>query len=180
MSNILKVQSSLIEEIEYLDDYDVLRIKFKKYIYDEVFYSGITSDVYTGLYFSKSKGKYYLQNIKDKFSFTFQKQTVMADFKIKIKINVMAILKQWLYQGEKGVYLNATIWYQTEEDKHGNNGMITQDVPKEVWEKDKQVKGAILGNCKVWKDKIATPELTPGSTTGLKAATDEALDDLPF
>jgi hypothetical protein len=71
---------------------------------------------------------------------------------VKIKINVKQIEKARLFQGKKGgVYLDATVFIKDEEDQYGNHGMITQDVSKE--EKDKGVKGNILGNVKVfWTD----------------------------
>lgn len=100
---------------------------------------------------------------------------------IKVKINLTKINKDWLFQGEKGTYLDATLWFTEEQDDNGNNGMITQDVPKAIWEKDKQVRGTILGNGKVWGARPAiTAEEKVGSTEGLTKASDEALDDLPF
>ena len=71
---------------------------------------------------------------------------------IKIKLDVSKIDKARLFAGQKGKYLDATVFVDIDElDQYGNNGMITQDVSKE--EKQQGVKGNILGNCKVfWND----------------------------
>jgi hypothetical protein len=68
---------------------------------------------------------------------------------ISLSINVKEIEKARLYQGKKGVYLSMTVFVDTEnQDQYGNHGMITQDVSKE--EREQGVKGAILGNAKVF------------------------------
>lgn len=76
----------------------------------------------------------------------------MAKIGVSLKIDVSKIEKARLFQGAKGVYLDATVFIDIDQlDQYGNSGMITQDVSKE--EKQQQVKGAILGNCKVfWND----------------------------
>lgn len=71
---------------------------------------------------------------------------------IALKIDVTKIEKQRLYQGKKGTYLDCIVHYNSEDDQYGNNGMIVQSVSKE--EKDKGVKGAILGNAKeLWSEE---------------------------
>ena len=68
---------------------------------------------------------------------------------ISLNINVKEIEKARLYQGKKGVYLSMTVFVDTDnQDQYQNNGMITQDVSKE--ERAQGIKGAILGNCKVF------------------------------
>jgi len=76
----------------------------------------------------------------------------MAKIGISIKIDVTKIDKARLFQGQKGTYLDATVFIDINElDQYGNSGMITQDVSKD--EKQQGVKGNILGNCKVfWND----------------------------
>ena len=71
---------------------------------------------------------------------------------VNLNINVKKIDKIRMVKGEKGTYLNCTVFIDTEnKDDFGNNGIITQDVTKE--EKEQKVKGAILGNARVfWKD----------------------------
>lgn len=76
----------------------------------------------------------------------------MAKLGVKLKIDVSKIDKERLFRGKSGVYLDATVFIDPENPgQYGDHGMITQDVSKE--EKDQGVKGAILGNCKVfWQD----------------------------
>ena len=65
---------------------------------------------------------------------------------VNLKIDVSKIDKARLFKGEKGTYLDATAFIDIDtQDQYGNNGMITQSVPK-----DSNEKGAILGNAKVF------------------------------
>lgn len=77
---------------------------------------------------------------------------------IKLNIDVTKIDKSQLYQGQKGTYLNVTAFVDLDEqDQYGNNGMITQEVSKEL--RDAGQKGAILGNSKVfWRDGNQQPQ----------------------
>ena len=85
----------------------------------------------------------------------------MSKIGVSLKIDVSKIDKARLFKGQKGVYLDATVFIDTAQlDQWGNSGMITQDVKKE--EKDQGVKGAILGNCKVfWNDAGQQPQRQP-------------------
>lgn len=76
----------------------------------------------------------------------------MSKIGVSLKIDVSKIDKNRLFQGQKGTYLDATVFVDIDQlDQYGNSGMITQDVSKE--EKQQGVKGNILGNCKVfWND----------------------------
>ena len=67
---------------------------------------------------------------------------------VSLKIDVTKIDKERLFRGQKGTYLDLTVFIDVDkEDQYGNNGMITQSVSKE--DRDAGVKGAILGNIKV-------------------------------
>lgn len=66
---------------------------------------------------------------------------------IQIKLNLSKIDKDKLFKGEKGIYLDATLFLNDEADQYGNHGMIVQSVTKA--ERDSGAKGAILGNVKV-------------------------------
>lgn len=81
----------------------------------------------------------------------------MAKVGVSLKIDVSKIEKDRLFKGAKGTYLDATVFIDLADlDQYGNSGMITQDVSKD--EKDQGVKGAILGNCKVfWRDDNSQP-----------------------
>lgn len=76
----------------------------------------------------------------------------MSKVGISLKIDVSKIDKARLFKGSKGTYLDCTAFVDLSQfDQYGNSGMITQDVTKE--EKDSGVKGAILGNSKVfWQE----------------------------
>lgn len=108
----------------------------------------------------------------------------MADKFIHIRINVKKINKEWLYTGEKGNYLDAVVHFNEVQDSYGSNGMITQSVPKDVYLKDKTIKGVILGNSKVWeKNSDDRSESIPGGTKPVENNTTQSGDDednLPF
>ena len=72
---------------------------------------------------------------------------------VSLKIDVTKIDKDKLFKGAKGTYLDAKTFIDLDQlDQYGNNGFIAQAVTKE--ERDAGVKGAILGNVKVfYKDQ---------------------------
>lgn len=86
----------------------------------------------------------------------------MSKVALSLKINVSQIDKARLFSGQKGKYLDCTIFVDLDQlDQYGNSGMITQDVSKE--EKQQGVKGNILGNGKVfWKEGGQTPQTQGG------------------
>ena len=82
----------------------------------------------------------------------------MSKIALSLKIDVSKIDKARLFKGNKGTYLDATIFVELNElDQYGNSGMITQDVSKD--EKKQGVKGNILGNGKVfWVENGQAPQ----------------------
>ena len=86
----------------------------------------------------------------------------MAKVAVSLKIDVSKIDKARLFSGQKGTYLDATIFVDLDSlDQYGNSGMITQDVSKE--EKAQGIKGNILGNGKVfWKEGGQAPQAQGG------------------
>ena len=82
----------------------------------------------------------------------------MAKIGVSLKINVSQIDKARLFSGQKGKYLDCTVFIDVNDlDQYGNSGMITQDVTKD--EKAAGVKGNILGNCKVfWNEAGQAPQ----------------------
>ena len=86
----------------------------------------------------------------------------MAKVGVSLKIDVSKIDKNRLFKGQKGTYLDATVFIDIDQlDQYGHSGMITQDVSKE--EKAQNVKGPILGNCKVfWNDSGQAPQQQGG------------------
>lgn len=103
---------------------------------------------------------------------------------ISLKIDVKKIEKGRLFEGAKGTYLDATVFVDLDAlDEYGNSGMITQDVTKE--EKLNNVKGPILGNCKVfWKEggamQQAAPQQQSQQSYAQQQAPDSFDDDIPF
>lgn len=99
---------------------------------------------------------------------------------INVKIDVKKIDKAKLYAGEKGTYLDAVMFVNDEADQYGNWGMVVQSVTKE--EKEKGIKGAILGNVKTKERLYTVSELKSlvADTTGNTNVVDYPADDLPF
>lgn len=84
----------------------------------------------------------------------------MAKVGVSLKIDVSKIEKNRLYKGQKGTYLDATVFIDLDElDQYGNSGMITQNVSKE--ERQNNVRGAILGNAKVFYKDDSQPQQMP-------------------
>lgn len=76
------------------------------------------------------------------------------------KINVLAIDKARLFQGEKGKYLDIVL-IETPNSQYGDDYMIVQSVTKE--EREKGVKGPILGNAKIVGGKQAPKPAAPST-----------------
>lgn len=113
----------------------------------------------------------------------------MSKVGVSLKIDVSKIEKARLFKGQKGTYLDATVFIDLDQlDQYGNSGMITQDVKKE--EKDQGVQGPILGNCKVfWSDNQQAPQQQApqqgfnqptGQPAPAPSGLDDFDDDIPF
>ena len=113
----------------------------------------------------------------------------MADKILNLRIDVTKINKAWLFKSEKtgSVYMDATVFYNEEQDTYGQNGMIVQSVPKSIFDAEKnkpkseKTQGEILGNCKDFATQkgVRNEEAQPG--TEIKGATAiNPADDLPF
>lgn len=99
---------------------------------------------------------------------------------VNLKIDVSKIDKTRLFKGQKGTYLDATVFIDDEPDQYGQHGMITQDVGKE--ERDNGTRGAILGNAKIfWRDEAA-PSQDAGSPPPPASGNADSFDDgdIPF
>ena len=98
----------------------------------------------------------------------------MAVLGVSLRIDVTKIDKEKLYKGAKGTYLDVTTFIDTDTpDQYGNNGMVTQSTTQE--EREAGVKGAILGNNKVFMNKSAEGSSTPTAAQDL-----EQFEDAPF
>jgi hypothetical protein len=71
---------------------------------------------------------------------------------LNLSIDVSKIVKDRLYKGAKGTYLNLTTFVDLDKkDQYDNNGFISQSVTKE--ERSNGVQTPILGNVRVmYKD----------------------------
>jgi len=98
---------------------------------------------------------------------------------IRIKIDVTKIDKSLLFEGKKGKYLDATVFMDPDhQSEYGDNGMITQDTPK-----DSNQKGNILGNVKVFwtgESNRNGPPARQETPAAPASGFDDDLGDLPF
>tara|TARA_R110000803_G_scaffold173211_2_gene235956 strand:- start:215 stop:556 length:342 start_codon:yes stop_codon:yes gene_type:complete len=109
---------------------------------------------------------------------------------ISISLDVTKILKERLYQGNKGTYLDITSFVDLDvADQFGNNGFVSQSMTKE--ERDnKTPRTPILGNVKVFYNDNTSQEQRSEQynkgTEQAKEAMAPALDggfedsDIPF
>ena len=110
----------------------------------------------------------------------------MATYGVNLKIDVSKIMKEKMFKGEKGVYLDATVFLNVDEQgQYGDNGMITQN-----WKDQQKGEGPILGNAKVfWRDDNQ-PQQKPRQTQQQQASqrpvaggpgpVNDFDDDIPF
>ena len=95
---------------------------------------------------------------------------------IKLNIDVKKLDKARFFTGAKGTYANLTVLLRDEPDQYGNDGMIVEDVSQE--ERMSGVKGTIVGNVKVVKQKDSAPQKPAPSAP--KSAQDDDDQDIPF
>lgn len=97
----------------------------------------------------------------------------MAIFKLKIDLTKLDKAK--LFNANSGaIYLDATLLTKEEDDQYGNCGMIVQDISKA--DREAGVKGAILGNAKLFRPQGAAAPT--GQLATVTAGPD--LGGLPF
>lgn len=96
------------------------------------------------------------------------------------KIDVTKILKDHLFKGEKGTYLDYTEHENKEgRDKFGNDGFVTQSLSKEA--RDRGEKGPIIGNWKRPKEKInPVTKTAPKAQSAPLKMDSEGSDEVPF
>ena len=100
---------------------------------------------------------------------------------IKFSINVQKIDKERLFTGKKGLYCGMVL-IPTPDNQYGNDFMIVQETTKE--EREKGIRGEILGNGKYWKDESGLRPKERNFDEQQKAesqgATQEESDSTPF
>lgn len=98
------------------------------------------------------------------------------------KIDVTKIIKEKMFNGKNGTYLDITIMTSREKDQYGNDGMITQDLGKEA--RAKKEYGPILGNVRiVYADAPPQQKQAPATPKTTATASTPARDDgseVPF
>lgn len=102
----------------------------------------------------------------------------MATVGISGKVDVTKILKEHLFEGSKGKYLDITMFVNLDEQgEYGDNGMITQS-----WKDQQKGEGPILGNAKVfWRDDGQAPQKPQqGGQKKEPEPVDDFSDDIPF
>lgn len=74
----------------------------------------------------------------------------MSKIGVNINIDVSKIDKSKLFKGQKGTYLSAVVFIDTDnKDQHGNSGMVVQD-----WKDAPKGQTPTLGNVKVfWSEQ---------------------------
>lgn len=104
----------------------------------------------------------------------------MAKVGVSLKLNLSKADKARFFKGEKGTYLDATVFIDLDQlDQYGHSGMITQDVSKE--EKAQGVKGPILGNCKVfWSEGGQSPQSKQAPAPAPPSNFNDFDDDIGF
>jgi hypothetical protein len=96
---------------------------------------------------------------------------------IRAKIDVTKILKQHIFVGAKGKYIDITLMdNKNGVDEFGNAGFVIQDICKEAREAGE--KGPILGNFKIIGQ--AAPKPTPAAPPKKTNAEELEGDDVPF
>jgi len=65
---------------------------------------------------------------------------------IILKLDVQKIVKEWLFRGQKGTYLDLVIYQNDTEDPYGNSHVVKQSPSKEL--RDQGTKPVIIGNGK--------------------------------
>jgi hypothetical protein len=187
---MVRVKSSMIKGL----DYDAYNKEMKIYFHnqrvrEDATYCFVSEQEFQNLRSADSPGRYFIENIEPIYKTIFQIKTLKmakkADKVLTMRVDVSKINKEWLFKGEKGTYLDLTLFYSQEQDQYQTNGMIVQSVPRKIYEVDRNARGPILGNCKDW-DTVKQErhaEAQPGSEAGVTITdvpTAEFLDDLPF
>lgn len=65
---------------------------------------------------------------------------------IILKLDVQKIVKDWLFKGQKGTYIDLVIYENDTEDPYGNSHVVKQSPSKEL--RDQGTKPVIIGNGK--------------------------------
>jgi len=65
---------------------------------------------------------------------------------VRLKIDVSKIVKEHIFEGKKGKYIDCDLFLNDEKDQFGNNGSI-----KQSWKNGENYEGVYIGNAKTVK-----------------------------
>lgn len=100
--------------------------------------------------------------------------------RITVKVNLDHVLKEHLYKGKKGTYLDLVLW-NTPDSPFGHDFSVKQDLGKEA--REQGIKTEFLGNAKahnIGQGKPAQQEGQAAPSQPAQAAPINPADDLPF
>ena len=102
---------------------------------------------------------------------------------IKLKLNVSRIIKDHLYAGKNGKYLDLVAWpNKNGPDQYGNTHMVCQELSKEA--RDAGEKGPIIGNLTLPEQESPPSRQAPPVRQQRQQAHQETEpmeeDDIPF
>jgi len=96
---------------------------------------------------------------------------------ISLKIDVTKLDKSKFFKGQKGTYVDLTLFLTEDEDKYGNHGGIKQSETKE--QKDNNEQNPYVGNAKIfWRDEQQSYQQPDNNQQEQKQPVPD--DDIPF
>lgn len=101
---------------------------------------------------------------------------------IKLKVNVTRVLKEHLYAGKNGKYLDLVAWPNKNGiDQYGNTHFVCQEISREA--RDRGEKGPIIGNLSLPVENTPRPAPPPQRRAGDEPEPETWVDessDVPF
>jgi KTSC domain-containing protein len=179
--------SSFVTMASYDEETRILSVELKGI--GGKYFENVPNTIFIDFITSPSKGNYYNTQIKQKFKFMSEgknqpnkiNRSDPQNFRwVNMSVNLSKIDKSWLRKGkDTGDYwvdLSMRVQPEGQVDQYGKLGMIVQQVPAELYKKDKNLKGAILGSAEQldWTGGHQDEE------TDLVGNSTDWKDDLPF
>jgi hypothetical protein len=101
---------------------------------------------------------------------------------IKLKVNVTRVLKEHLYAGKNGKYLDLVAWpNKNGPDQYGNTHFVCQEISREA--RDRGERGPIIGNLTLPEPEQRPPARTEAARRAESHEESQAgfeEDDIPF
>lgn len=103
----------------------------------------------------------------------------MSNKPIKIRVSVTKLLKQHIYEGKNGKYLNLVAWPNKTPSQYGDTHSVKQEISREAREAGEQE--PYVGNLTLPDDAPPpTPRKVVTTTRQAAAAMDDDSDSIPF